>query len=125
MKQGGKIINEYKIWLESVIAEERIAVQGGADDSKLRICEECLKQVIKLENHGVDFCNLEIGKEYVSVFKDGSSSIAFVVLDKGCDDGGNYIWYHNVENDSIAFKTHEQDFYEVNVKYFKENHNDG
>lgn len=111
-------MEEYKNWLEAVIAEEKIAVQGGADNSKLKACEECLKKVVQLEDSSVDFCNLEIGKKYVSVLKDGLLSIEYVVLDKGCDDEGNYIWYYNIDNDSIAFKMYEQEFY--NVKYFRE-----
>ena len=111
-------MEEYRNWLESVIAEERIAVQGGADDRKLRACEECLRKVEQLKNNAVNFCNLETGKKYVSVSKTDESSSAFVVLDKGCDDKGDYIWYYTMKSSSVAFKAYEQDFYAV--KYFKE-----
>lgn len=116
-------MEEYRNWLESVIAEEKIAVQGGADDSKLRACEECLRKVVQLGDNGIDFCNLEAGKKYTAVLKDGLSSndtifpVMFVVLDKGHDDKGDYIWYHNITNDSIAFKRYKGFF--SSTKYFK------
>lgn len=111
-------MEEYRQWLESVIAEEQIAVQSGADDSKLKACEECLKKVVQLEDSGVDFCNLEIGKRYAGILKNGISTVELSVLDKGCDDDGDYIWYFDVTNDSIAFKRYKR-FFNC-VKYFRE-----
>lgn len=110
-------MEEYRAWLESVIAEERIAVQGGADDSKLKACEECLKKVVQLEDSGVDFYNLEIGKRYVSVFEDGTLSDAFVVLDKGCDCKGRYILY-TITSPINTLKGYESEY--IAVKYFRE-----
>ena len=103
------MMEEYRNWLERVIAEERIAVQGGADDSKLKACEECLRKVVQIKNKAVDFYSLGIGKKYVSVFNDGRQSNVFVVFDKDCDDKGGYIWYYYTENDRLAFKMYEQD----------------
>lgn len=111
-------MEEYRNWLEAVIAEEQIAVQGGADDSKLKACEECLKKVVQLEDSGVDFCNLEIGKQYKGILKGGMPTVEFTVLDKGCDDDGDYIWYFNTTNNSMAFKRYKRFF--NGVKYFRE-----
>ena len=111
-------MEEYKSWLESVIAEERIAVQDGVDDSKLKACEECLRKVTQLGDNGVDFCNLEIGKKYVGTFKSGRSSVVFAVLDKGHDDEDDYVWYYNITNNSIAYKRYKQFF--NGIEYFRE-----
>lgn len=117
-------MEEYKQWLEAEIEKERIAVQNGADDTKFKACEDCLRKVAQLEDSGVDFCNLEVGKKYTAVLKDSSSSYdnifpaKLAVLDKGRDDKGDYIWYYNVTNDTIAFKRYKQFF--NGAKYFKE-----
>lgn len=111
-------MEEYKKWLESEIEKERIAVQSGADDSKLKACEECLRKVIQLVDGGVDFCNLEIDKRYGIVSKKNGNKGSFIVIARGCDNKGRYIWYTTEMDSVLAIKSYEDEY--KSVEYFVE-----
>ena len=122
-------MEEYKKWLETRIAVMNESVKnsvsakfyGAADTYATRasVYKECLCMFDKAtEDKGIKFSDLEVCKKYVCVFEVGEPSSVFIVLNKGCDDRGNYIIYYIVENDSVSRKTYEDEF--SAVKYFKE-----
>lgn len=122
-------MEEYKNWLEKQIDKMNESAEysakakfyGTADAyvTRANVYKECLTMFNKAtENKGIKFSDLEVCKKYASVFKDGEVSSAFIVLNKGCDDRGDYILFYNVGTNSTSRKTYEHDF--NLVKYFKE-----
>lgn len=122
-------MEEYKNWLEKQIDKMNELVTnsitakfyGAADTYATRasVYKECLCMFNKAtEDKGISFSDLEVCKKYVSVFEVGEPSSVFIVLNKGCDDRGNYIVYYIVGNDSVSRRTYEDEF--SAAKYFKE-----
>lgn len=122
-------MDEYREWLEKQITEMKESAEysakakfyGAADAyvTRANVYKECLTMFNKAtENKGIKFSDLEVCKKYVSVFEDGVFSSAFIVVNKGCDDRGDYILFYNVTNDSTSRRTYEHEF--SAVKYFKE-----
>lgn len=125
-------MEEYKNWLESKIDETDESLGYSLDEkryggafwysTKRDVYKECLKEFERLQdksdNNNVSFNGLKVGKKYIRVSEDGTSSNAFIVLRKGHDNIGDYITYYIIATNSISCRTYEEDF--TAVKYFKE-----
>lgn len=125
-------MNEYREWLEKQIDEmdtlaknnAKAKLYGAANSyvTKMNAYKECLIMFEHFdkrdnENKKLNFNDIEVGKKYIGVLKDGTSNI-FEVFSKGNDDKGSYIWYYSMVNVDKVYKTYEQDF--VAADYFRE-----
>lgn len=125
------MMEEFKEWLENQIEDTNESLEknvnlkcyGVADyyNTKLIVYKDCLDTLKQLEKHqgqGVSLGELEVGKRYGIVSKDGSERGALTVVVKGCDNYGQYVWYSDTADSTIAFKSYSQEF--RTVKYFQE-----
>ena len=122
-------MDEFREWLEKQITEMKESAEysakakfyGAADAyiTRANVYKECLTMFNKVtENKGIKFSDLEVGKKYVGIHFIGGKINAFVVIAKGCDSEGQYIWYGDTVNDTVALKSYAYEY--ETVKYFEE-----
>lgn len=124
-------MNKYKDWLEerikwqtdSLTNSANIKRYGGAflSSIKVDVYKECLAEFEKLTKEpeqGVSFSELEVGKKYVGIHFTGGKTNAFVVIAKGRDSEGQYIWYGDTMNDTVSLKSYTYEY--ETVEHFVE-----
>lgn len=122
-------MNWYKEWLESKIDEMNNLIERSIKAecydvvytlvTKVEIYRECLVELEKQdEGKAVSFNDLEVGKRYVGIHFTGGKTNAFVVIAKGRDSEGQYIWYGDTMNDTVSLKSYAHEY--ETVEYFKE-----
>ena len=120
---------EYKDWLKDKIEEYSDLLDLSVDtkrygsaflySAKVDVYKECLAELERKDEQdkAVSLNDLEVGKRYRSVFKDGTLSVVFTVLDKGYDSKGRYILY-TITSPINTLKGYESEY--IAVKYFRE-----
>ena len=124
-------MNKYVEWLEGQIKNANKLAERYAKEkeystaymylAKVTAFEECLSELEKLEEEpeqGVSFDDLEIGYRYGVVSKNGDRNGAIIVVGKGRDDYGEYIWYSDKADSNISFKSYSHEF--KTARYFVE-----
>lgn len=125
-------MNEYREWLVKQIKDINEVLEknvnlkcyGAADyyNTKLLVYKDCLDTLKQVEEHqkeqGVSFNELRVGKKYVGIHFTGGKTNAFVVISKGRDSEGQYIWYGDTMNDTVALKSYAYEY--ETVEHFVE-----
>lgn len=124
-------MNKYMEWLKGQIKNANESAEKYAKEkefgtaymylAKVTAFEECLAEFERSKKEpeqGVSFDGLEVGKKYVGVHFTGGKINAFVVIAKGRDSEGQYIWYGDTMNDTVALKSYVNEY--ETIEYFKE-----
>lgn len=125
-------MEEYREWLEKQVEDANKLLEknvnlkryGAADyyDIKLIVYKDCLDTFKQVEEYqkeqGISFNDLEVGKRYGVVTKNGDRIGTITVVSKGRDDYGEYIWYSDKADSNVSFKSYSHEF--KTARYFVE-----